>query len=133
VGDLTQKALKMAARMGLKKCLLAGQMGRVAKLALQKMDPQTQAGPADLLKLAALALQAGASEAGGLSLSGAGTARRAFEAALGQSWGLKFFKRLCHKAADNAFKAAGGGMKVEVWLVDYEGKVMAKASCGKQD
>jgi cobalt-precorrin-5B (C1)-methyltransferase len=123
MGDYVGKALDHCVKLGVKRVILAGQMGKVTKLAQGEVHTHARKASVDLSMLADLAEEAGApADVVGL-ISARTTARYALELGKGQSWQHAFLDGLCAKAAQVAkdhVTALGGAMVVESWLLDFD-------------
>jgi cobalt-precorrin-5B (C1)-methyltransferase len=127
MGDFVNKALEHAARIGLERCILVGQPGKVSKLAAGEVYTHAGKSEVDMGMLAGLAREAGASTAEAEGIGKSNTARHAYEQALGKAWAARFFEVLCARAAKVAWEHVQGKFAVESWLVDFEGKLLGKA------
>lgn len=133
MGDFVNKALDHAARIAMERCILVGQPGKVSKLAAGEVYTHAGKSEVDMGMLAALAGQAGAPAGMVEALKVSNTARHVYEQALPHPWASGFFKLLCEKAAKVAWDHVQGKFAVESWLVDFEGKLLAKASIEKKE
>lgn len=131
MGDYVGKALDHCVKMGVKRVILAGQMGKVAKLAQGEVHTHARKASVDLGMVAGLAQAAGAPPETAALIAKGATARYALELSQGQAWQRAFLDGLCSKAARTAkehVKAKGGDLTVESWLFDFdEGEVIGKA------
>lgn len=123
MGDYVGKALDHCVKLGVKRAILAGQMGKVTKLAQGEVHTHARKAAVDLTLLGELARSAGAPD-GTVALIAAGTtARYAWELGKDQPWLQGFLDGLCGNAAQVAkdhVKAQGGSTVVESWLFDFE-------------
>ncbi|HTB34426.1 MAG TPA: hypothetical protein VK842_06155, partial [bacterium] len=118
-------------KLGVRRAILAGQMGKVCKLAQGEVHTHARKSSVDLGMLSELAGAAGApAETVDLIAKGT-TARYAWELSAGQPWQQKFLDSLCAKAAKTAkdhVLEKGGAVLVESWLFDFDkGDVIGKA------
>jgi cobalt-precorrin-5B (C1)-methyltransferase len=129
MGDYVGKALDHCLKMGVARAILAGQMGKVCKLAQGEVHTHARKASIDLSMLAGLARSAGAPEAVAAQISQGTTARYAWELSQGQPWQRAFLDSLCLKAAGTAKEhLKGGKMKIESWLFDFDkGELIGKA------
>lgn len=134
MGDQVGAALDRCALRGVEKVLLAGQMGKVTKLAQGLLQTHARRGDLDLGFLAQMAGEAGASEGEVATIAAGTTARFALETGLGRPWFGPFTEALCARAAAvararlDAACEGGAQVRVESWLFDFEkGEVLARA------
>jgi len=123
MGDYVGKALDHCVKLGVKRAILAGQMGKVTKLAQGEVHTHARKASVDLSLLAELARAAGAPEETCGLIAGGTTARYAWELGRDQGWLQAFLDGLCGRAAQVAKDhviARGGAMLVESWLFDFE-------------
>jgi cobalt-precorrin-5B (C1)-methyltransferase len=117
------KALDHCVKLGVRRVILAGQMGKVTKLAQGEVHTHARKAGVDLAMLADLARSAGAPEATAALIAAGTTARYAWELGQGQPWARAFLDGLCAKAAQVAqdhVRALGGTLEVESWLYDFD-------------
>jgi cobalt-precorrin-5B (C1)-methyltransferase len=131
MGDYVGKALDHCIKMGVKRVILAGQMGKVTKLAQGEVHTHARKASVDLSLVADLAKAAGAPPETVDLIAKGTTARYAWELGQGQAWQQGMLDGLCAKAAQTAkdhVKAQGGDLIVESWLFDFDkGEVIGKA------
>jgi cobalt-precorrin-5B (C1)-methyltransferase len=128
MGDYVGKALDHCVKMGVKRAIMAGQMGKVTKLAQGEVHTHARKAEVDLSLLAGLAKGAGATEEEAEGIAAGNTARHAYEQALGKPWAGDFFNALCLKAAEVASKHVNGAVTIESWLFEFDkGDVIGKA------
>jgi len=131
MGDYVGKALDHCVKLGVPRAILAGQMGKVAKLAQGEVHTHARKAGVDLGLLAELARGAGAPEEAAARIAAGTTARYALELADGQAWRQGFLDALCGRAAQVArdhVAARGGTLLVESWLFDFDkGERIARA------
>jgi cobalt-precorrin-5B (C1)-methyltransferase len=123
MGDYVGKALDHCVKLGVKRAILAGQMGKVTKLAQGEVHTHARKSSVDLSMLADLAGAAGAPDDVVGLISAGTTARYAWELGKDQPWQKAFLDGLCAKAAQVAkdhVTARGGTMVVESWLLDFD-------------
>ncbi len=128
MGDFVGKALEHCALHGIRQVIMVAQVGKAAKLAQGMLHTHAGKGAVDLGFLANLARQAGASEAEAAAISGANTARHAYEMSLGQAWAQGFYTSIAEHSARVARDYKPGAYSVESWLLDFEGNTLAKAA-----
>ena len=131
MGDYVGKALDHCIKMGVKRAILAGQMGKVAKLAQGEVHTHARKSSVDLGMVAELAKQAGAPDDIVAKIAQGTTARYAYELGMGQPWQQGMLDGLCAKAAKTAkdhVLAKGGDLIIESWLFDFDkGEIIGKA------
>ena len=123
MGDYVGKALDHCVKLGVKRAILAGQMGKVTKLAQGEVHTHARKSSVDLELLARLARAAGAPEDTARLIAAGTTARYAWELSQGQAWQTDFLNGLCAQAAQVAkdhVLGQGGAMQVESWLFDFD-------------
>lgn len=131
MGDYVGKALDHCLKMGVRRVILAGQMGKVTKLAQGEVHTHARKASIDLSLVAHLAKAAGAPPETVELIAKGTTARYAWELSQGQPWQQGFLDSLCAKAAQTAkdhVTAQGGQLVIESWLFDFDkGEVIGKA------
>lgn len=130
MGDYVGKALDHCVKMGVKRVILAGQMGKVTKLAQGEVHTHAKKASIDLAMLGELARQAGADSATVELIAAGTTARYAWELSAGKAWQKAFLDALCKKAAETAVAHIAGRAQitVESWLFDFDkGELIGKA------
>lgn len=131
MGDYVGKALDHCVKLGVKRAILAGQMGKVAKLAQGEVHTHARKAAVDLTRVAALARRAGAPDDTVAKIAAGTTARYAYELGLGQPWLQGMLNGLCAQAAKTAkdhVAAKGGELIVESWLFDFDkGEIIGRA------
>jgi cobalt-precorrin-5B (C1)-methyltransferase len=131
MGDYVGKALDHCVKFSVPRVILAGQMGKVTKLAQGEVHTHAKKASVDLSMLGELAKAAGAPHLIATQIATGTTARYAWELSQGQPWQKAFLDGLCGVAAKTAkdhVVRAGGNLKVESWLFDFdEGQLIGKA------
>jgi cobalt-precorrin-5B (C1)-methyltransferase len=131
MGDYVGKALDHCVKMGLRRAILAGQMGKVTKLAQGEVHTHARKASVDLSLLAELAARAGAPQDAVDAIKKGTTARYAWEISNGKAWQKAFLDSLCAKAAQTAkehLRAKNGDLTIESWLFDFDkGEIIGKA------
>ena len=131
MGDYVGKALDHCVKLGVRRAILAGQMGKVCKLAQGEVHTHARKSSVDLEMLSQLAAAAGAPPETVDLIAKGTTARYAWELSAGQAWQQTFLNSLCAKAAKTAkdhVLEKGGSVLVESWLFDFDkGDVIGKA------
>jgi cobalt-precorrin-5B (C1)-methyltransferase len=132
MGDYVGKALDHCVKLAVPRVILAGQMGKVTKLAQGEVHTHAKKASVDLSMLGDVARKAGAPEDIAAQIAAGTTARYALELSAGLAWQQGFLDGLCAIAAKTAkdhVVALKGECIVESWLFDFdEGKVIGKAS-----
>jgi cobalt-precorrin-5B (C1)-methyltransferase len=130
MGDYVGKALDHCIKMGVKRVILAGQMGKVTKLAQGEVHTHAKKASIDLGMLSQLAAKAGADAEAVEKIAKGTTARYAWELSQGQAWQKGFLDSLCAQAAKTAKDHIAGRAEitVESWLFDFDkGELIGKA------
>jgi cobalt-precorrin-5B (C1)-methyltransferase len=131
MGDYVGKALDHCIKLGVRRAILAGQMGKVCKLAQGEVHTHARKSSVDLAMLSQLAAKAGAPAETVDQIAKGTTARYAYELGIGQPWLQAFLNSLCAQAAGVAkahVKEKGGDVLIESWLFDFDkGEVIGKA------
>jgi cobalt-precorrin-5B (C1)-methyltransferase len=131
MGDYVGKALDHCVKLGVRRAILAGQMGKVCKLAQGEVHTHARKSSVDLGMLSQLAAKAGAPAETVELIAKGTTARYAWELSAGQAWQQPFLDALCAQAAGVAkahVKEKGGEVLIESWLFDFDkGEVIGKA------
>jgi cobalt-precorrin-5B (C1)-methyltransferase len=132
MGDYVGKALDHCVKLGVKRAILAGQMGKVTKLAQGEVHTHARKASIDLSMLGDLARKAGAPEDIAAQIAAGTTARYAWELSMGLPWQQAFLDALCAQAAKTAkdhVAALGEDLIVESWLFDFDkGVIIGKAT-----
>jgi cobalt-precorrin-5B (C1)-methyltransferase len=98
MGDYVGKALDHCAKMGVARVVLAGQMGKVSKLAQGELHTHARKASVDLSMLGQLASNAGAPADIAAQIAAGTTARYAWELSQGQAWQKAFLDALSAQA-----------------------------------
>ncbi len=119
VGDFTGQAIKRAVENGLETCFFVGMAGKISKLAAGVMMTHWTRSKVDNELLSEVTTKAGGSRELVEEVSGANTARHAYE--LWRSAGLEEAPHLlCEEAAKNLRTYAENELEVHVILVDFD-------------
>ena len=125
VGDFIGVGVKQCAKRGIPRVLIAGMMGKLSKMASGKMMTHAAGSEVDMEFLASLAAELTASDALIASIRQANTARHVLE--LCREAGLVGITSLiCKQVAEQCRRHAGGGLIVEVSLVDFGGALLGR-------
>ena len=127
VGDFTGIALRRAAAAGMRSVLFVGMAGKIAKLAAGVMMTHFHRSKVDGELLTAVAREAGAPSAVVDAATETATARHFFEVCVVHG-AVAPLQILCERARASCEAHAGGRLRVEVVLVDFDGgEVVARA------
>ncbi|MGH8906951.1 MAG: cobalt-precorrin-5B (C(1))-methyltransferase [Egibacteraceae bacterium] len=119
VGDFTGAALRQAVADGLARCVFVGMAGKLAKLAAGIMMTHYTRSKVNLGLLAEVTAQAGGSPEAVEAVRRANTARHAYE--LWRHHGVaEAPSLLCARVARNLEAFAGGALKAQVLMVDFD-------------
>jgi cobalt-precorrin-5B (C1)-methyltransferase len=125
VGDFVGVALKHCARRHIEKAIIVGMMGKLSKMADGHMMTHVAGSEVNLDFLAALAAGVGAEAALCDQIRVANTAREVLE--ICSAAGLTGITTLiCRKVVENGSAYAGGKLPVQVYLVDFNGKLLGQ-------
>lgn len=127
VGDFTGFAVKHAARGAMSKAAFVAMVGKLSKLSRGVMQTYFKASQVEAQHLSELAAEAGAPPALVEAAKGAVTARHFYEmcAEAGHHGALEL---ICRRARERIEAHAGGGLPVDVVMVDFDGeRVVARA------
>jgi len=123
VGDFTGICLRRMAERGMVGAVFVGMAGKIAKLAAGVMMTHFHRSRVDTELLAAVAAQAGAPASVVAAATETETARHFFDACV-ESGCIEPLVLLCRRAALECEGHVGGGLKVEVVMVDFEGSAV---------
>ncbi len=127
MGDFAGYAVEQCAKKGVGEVLLAGFVGKLAKMAAGASQTHVKGSKVDTAMLARLAAEAGLSPGTAEAVRGANTARHAMEVVVGREPGAgagAFFGLVCERVRGR-MAARAGGMGVGVAMFDFEGGVLA--------
>jgi len=125
VGDFVGVALKHCARKHLKRAIIVGMMGKLSKMADGHMMTHVAGSEVNLNFLASLAEESGADMVLCERIRGANTAREVLE--ICSAAGLTGITTLiCKKVVEVGSAHAGGTLPVQVYLVDFNGKLLGQ-------
>lgn len=135
MGDFVGAVLKHLRKLPLKKVSLCGGFGKITKLANGHMDLNSRASSIDFQQLATIAAGLGANAALQSKILKANTSMQVLK--LCQEQGINLAPTVCQAALDVAYEslnqAARDRTELEVWAVDRQGQMLAKAPfSGKQ-
>jgi cobalt-precorrin-5B (C1)-methyltransferase len=126
MGEFTGHALKRCVQRGVRTASLAGMIGKMSKIALGHFMTHVAGNQVDLMFLADVARECGASRAVEQEIRGANTARHFQEIAL--RGGLHaVFGRLCEMVCERGDSLVGGELALECIIFDFDGTVLGRA------
>ena len=126
MGEFTGYALKRCVERGIRAVTLAGMIGKLSKIAVGHFMTHVAGNQVDLIFLADLARECGATPAVEQEIRGANTARHFQEIALRE--GLRgAFNRICEMVCGRSDALVGGALAVECILFDFDGSVLGRA------
>lgn len=121
VGDHMAFALRISPP-SLESVTIAGQFGKMSKLALDRFNTHFSQSSIDLDRIADLAEEEGFR---GEGIRRANTAREAFQV-LKDLGANRVFRRICEEVKRNGERRVGGRFRIGVILVDYNGEVVER-------
>jgi len=125
MGDFVGFALAQAARHGIARVTICGMMGKLSKLADGRRQTHAAGSQVNTAMLGRLAKGIGATKAVAAAIARANTARHAMEIAA--EAGLSgLADAVAERAARHATRFAGGGVRVDVVLTDFDGNVLGR-------
>lgn len=130
IGEFTGAALKRCVERGCHEVTLAGMVGKFSKLAQGHFMTHVAGNQVDLVFLAMLAAQSGASGAVQDEIRAANTARHFQEIA--QAHGLKsVFDRIAQEVRTRSLDQVEQRLRVACLLFDFDGTILGSAGTGK--
>ncbi len=127
MGEFTGHALKRCVERGVRAVTLAGMIGKMSKIALGHFMTHVAGNQVDMLFLAEIARECGASPNVIDEVRAANTARHVQEIALREDLrGL--FRRLCEMVCERSDALVGGALAVECIIFDFDGSVLGRAA-----
>jgi cobalt-precorrin-5B (C1)-methyltransferase len=125
MGDFVGAAIKHCAKRGLEKAVIVGMIGKLSKIANGKMQTHAAGSEVNIELLASFAEAAGGDASLCEQLRAANTARHVLE--LCAAAGLTSMTSLiCQKVVEHCERHAGGGLRVESLLVDFNGALLGR-------
>ena len=129
VGDFIGTGLTHGLRAGLKRAVIVGMIGKLAKMADGRMMTHAAGSRVNMGLLAKLAREVGAADVLAQEIEGANTGRHAMD--LVQAAGLEgYFDRVCEEVVAQASAhlkgASAPGIAIEVALVDFAGQLLGR-------
>src|SRR4029079_1430294 len=117
--------LRHCARRGIGRALIVGMIGKLSKMAGGKMQTHAAGSEVSMDLLADLAAGVGADAALVSEIRAANTARHVLE--LTAARGLHGLPaEICRRVGDHGTRHAGGALRVEAELVDFEGRLLGR-------
>lgn len=129
MGIFTGAALKAAARVGVQKVILSGQMGKFSKIAQGHMQTHVAGNRVDTEYLASLAVHHGAAPSVSETILGANTARHVGEI-LSATGLVSVFDEVCAAVCRQCGAYVKGQLVVEAIMFDYDGSIRGRAAYG---
>jgi cobalt-precorrin-5B (C1)-methyltransferase len=125
MGIFTGDSLKRAVERRVRRVTICGMIGKIAKLAAGQLQTHVAGGGVDVAFLASLARDAGAEPALAAAIAGANTARHVEELVDAASFS-EFYRGLAQRTARVCNDSVGGQLDLEVALVDFDGRILAR-------
>ena len=126
MGDFAGYAVEQCAKKGVEEAVIAGFVGKLAKMAAGAAQTHVKGSKVDTALLARLAAEAGAPGAEAEQVKRANTARHALEIAAGRPWAGAFLGSVCGLVHSHMMRRAGKGLRVEVVMFGFDGDVLAR-------
>ena len=126
MGDFAGYAVEQCAKKGIEDAIIAGFIGKLAKMAAGASQTHVKGSKVDTAFLARLASEAGAPDGEASLVRGANTARHVLEIASGRSWAGAFLEGVCGQVGSHMRRRAGEGLRLEVVMFGFDGEVLAK-------
>ncbi|MCM8533661.1 MAG: cobalt-precorrin-5B (C(1))-methyltransferase, partial [Lentisphaeraceae bacterium] len=124
VGDFIGSSLKSAKKAGIHQVNIVGMMGKLSKMADGQTQTHMAGSSVNIPMLADIAASLGASEQVREEILKANTARHVLE--ICGAHGLeKITEELCKKVVQVMTDFVGGALRIDCYLVDFNGKLMA--------
>jgi len=125
VGDFIGVGIKQCAKRGIVRAIIVGMMGKLSKMANDKMQTHAAGSEVDMEFLASLAAELSASDELIAAIRQANTARHVLE--LCREGGLVGITSLvCRKVVEHCQRHAGGMLPVQACLVDFGGVLLGR-------
>jgi cobalt-precorrin-5B (C1)-methyltransferase len=125
MGDFVGITLRHCARRGIARALIVGMIGKLSKMAGGKMQTHAAGSEVSMDRLADLAAGLGADAALVAEIRAANTARHVLE--LTAARGLSTLPgEICRQVVEHGTRHAGGALRVEAELVDFEGRLLGR-------
>jgi cobalt-precorrin-5B (C1)-methyltransferase len=125
MGDFVGITLRHCARRGIARALIVGMIGKLSKMAGGKMQTHAAGSEVSMELLAGLAAGIGADATLVAEIRAANTARHVLE--LSAARGLRALpSEICRHVVDHGSRHAGGALRVEAELVDFDGRLLGR-------
>jgi cobalt-precorrin-5B (C1)-methyltransferase len=125
-GEFTGHAVRRAQRTGIARAVIAGMVGKFAKMAQGHLMTHVAGNQVDTTFLAHVAADCGADAATLEVIRGANTARHVQEIIVERGV-AHFFDRLAADTRDHCIRATGSGLEVSCLLFDFDGTLLGRA------
>lgn len=126
MGDFAGYAVEQCAKKGIEEAVIAGFIGKLAKMAAGASQTHVKGSKVDTAFLARLASEAGAPGGEASLVKGANTARHVLEIAAGREWAGAFLEGVCGQVYSHMRRRAGESLRLEVVMFGFEGEVLAR-------
>lgn len=127
LGEFTGYALDRCRKVGARRVILVGMIGKFSKVAQGHMMTHVAGNQVDTEFLATVAGACGASPEQTAAIAAANTARHVQE--LAEAWRLdSLFERICAGVVEQATLKIAGAYPVEAVMFDFSGNVLGRAS-----
>ena len=126
MGDFAGYAVEQCAKKGMEEAVVAGFIGKLAKMAAGASQTHVKGSKVDTAFLARLAAEAGAPDGEAALIRGANTARHALEIAAGRKWAGAFLEGVCGRVHSHMRRRGGSGLRIEVVMFGFDGEVLAR-------
>ncbi len=127
MGEFTGYALKRCVQHGIRAVTLVGMIGKMSKIALGHFMTHVASNQVDLVFLAEVARECGASPRVVEEIQGANTARHFQEIALRE--GLhRAFSRVCQLVCERSDALVNGELTLDCIIFDFDGTVLGRAA-----
>jgi cobalt-precorrin-5B (C1)-methyltransferase len=125
MGDFVGITLRHCARRGIERVLVVGMIGKLSKMAGGKMQTHAAGSEVSLDLLADLAGGIGAEAALMAAIRSANTARHVLELTAARGL-IGLPTEICRQVVAHGTRHAGGALRVEAELVDFEGRLLGR-------
>ena len=125
MGDFAGYAVEQCSKKGVEEAVVAGFIGKLAKMAAGASQTHVKGSKVDTALLARLASEAGAPDAESEEVKGANTARHALEIAQGRPWAGAFLGRICGLVHSH-MQGRAGRTGVSVVMFGFDGDIIAR-------
>ena len=132
MGDFAGYAVEQCAKKGMEEAVVAGFIGKLAKMAAGASQTHVKGSKVDTALLARIAAEAGAPDGEAALVRGANTARHALEIAAGRKWAGAFLEGVCGRVHSHMQQRAGKSTRVKVVMFGFDGEVLARHPGGNQ-